>query len=345
MRTAAGRGPDDRTSNDDLPGPATRSHGLRQDDGRLVHEAATYGGGVEVIRLAGVTKRFGSTVALDDLDLTVAPGEVRGFLGPNGSGKSTAIRLVLGMLRADAGTVELFGRDPWADAAELHRRLAYVPGDVNLWPTLTGGEVIDLLGRLRGGLNEKRRADLIERFELDPTKRARTYSKGNRQKVALVAALASDVELLVLDEPTAGLDPLMEAVFTRCIDEFRDHGRSVLLSSHILAEVEQLCDAVSIIRAGHIVEEGSLAELRHLTRTSVTAEVDLVPEGLAAIDGVHHVRVEGHRVSFQVDTPQLGTALATLGEAGIRTLTSQPPTLEELFLRHYGDRVEPTSGK
>jgi ABC-2 type transport system ATP-binding protein len=293
----------------------------------------------KVIDIAGLTKTFGKTRALDELDLTVPPGEVHGFLGPNGSGKSTTIRVLLGLLRADAGTVKLFGKDPWRDAAELHRRLAYVPGDVNLWPNLSGGEVIDLLGRLRGGLDEKRRALLIERFELDPTKKSRTYSKGNRQKVALVAALAADVELLILDEPTSGLDPIMEAVFTDCIDDFKDDGHSVLLSSHILAEVERLCDRVSIIRAGHTVESGTLSELRHLTRTSVSAELAKTPSGLADLAGVHALDVAGNRVVFEVDTPQLGAALAALGEFDIRSLTSQPPTLEELFLRHYGDEV------
>jgi ABC-2 type transport system ATP-binding protein len=295
------------------------------------------------IAVSGLVKDFGPrTRALDHLDLQVETGEVHGFLGPNGAGKSTTIRVLLGLLRADAGTVRLFGGDPWRDAADLHRRLAYVPGDVNLWPGLSGGEVIDLLGRLRGGLDEKRRSRLIERFELDPTKKGRTYSKGNRQKVALVAALASDVELLVLDEPTSGLDPLMEAVFTECIDEFRDEGRSVLLSSHILAEVERLCDRVSIIRAGRTVETGTLSELRHLTRTSVAAELDDVPP-LDGLDGVHDLVVEGRRVRFEVDTDDLGPAIATLARGGIRSLTSQPPTLEELFLRHYGDDLQDAS--
>jgi ABC-2 type transport system ATP-binding protein len=297
---------------------------------------------MDVIEIEGLRKTFGSTVALDGLDLGVRTGEVHGFLGPNGAGKSTTIRVLLGLLRADAGTVRLFGGDPWRDAAALHRRLAYVPGDVKLWPGLCGGEVIDLLGRLRGGLDEKRRARLVERFELDPTKKGRTYSKGNRQKVALVAALASDVELLVLDEPTSGLDPLMEAVFTDCIDEFRDEGRSVLLSSHILAEVERLCDRVSIIRAGRTVETGTLTELRHLTRTSVAAELDDVP-ALDGLAGVHDLVVEGRRVRFEVDTDELGPAIAALGRSGIRTLTSQPPTLEELFLRHYGDDLQDAS--
>ena len=293
----------------------------------------------DVIDITGLTKRFGSTLALDGLDLSVSRGEVHGFLGPNGAGKSTTIRVLLGLLRADGGRVSLFGGDPWKEAAALHRRLAYVPGDVTLWPNLSGGEVIDLLGRLRGGLDRGRRDALVQRFELDPTKKGRTYSKGNRQKVALVAALAADVDLLVLDEPTSGLDPLMEAVFTQCVDEFRNEGRSVLLSSHILAEVERLCDRVSIIRGGRTVESGTLAELRHLTRTSVSAELERVPDGLAALPGVHDLVVEGQRVAFEVDSDRLGGALERLTTGGVRTLTSQPPTLEELFLRHYGDEA------
>ena len=290
-----------------------------------------------VIDVQGLVKRFGRATALDGLDLQVTPGEVHGFLGPNGAGKSTTIRVLLGLLRPDGGTTRLFGSDPWRDAAALHRRLAYVPGDVSLWPTLTGGEVIDLLGRLRGGLDPQRRDALVERFELDPTKKARTYSKGNRQKVALVAALAADVELLILDEPTSGLDPLMEAVFTEQVEAFREQGHTVLLSSHILAEVERLCDRVSIIRAGRTVEAGTLTELRHLTRTSVSAEVGGPVDGLAGLPGIHDLEVEGSRVRFQVDSEHVGDAVEVLARAGIRTLTSQPPTLEELFLRHYGD--------
>jgi len=292
------------------------------------------------IRVAGLVKKFGSVRALDGLDLDVHAGEVHGFLGPNGSGKSTTIRVLLGMLRANGGEVRLFGGDPWRDAAALHRRLAYVPGDVNLWPSLTGGEAIDLLGRLRGGLDEGRRRALTERFDLDPTKKARSYSKGNRQKVALVAALAADVELLVLDEPTSGLDPLMEAVFQSCIEEFRSGGRTVLLSSHILAEVEDLCDRVSIIRSGRCVESGTLSQLRHLTRTSVSAELAQPPAGLEDLPGVHDLVVQGNRARFEVDTSALNGAIAVLGRAGLRSLVSQPPTLEELFLRHYGDRIE-----
>ncbi|MFC4784942.1 ATP-binding cassette domain-containing protein [Nocardioides sp. MAHUQ-72] len=289
------------------------------------------------IEIAGLVKTFGNTRALDGLDLVVEQGQIHGFLGPNGSGKSTTIRVLLGMLRKDAGEARLFGGDPWRDAAELHRRLAYVPGDVNLWPNLTGGEVIDLLGRLRGGVDPKRRDELVERFELDPTKKGRSYSKGNRQKVALVAALASDVELLVLDEPTSGLDPLMESVFQEHVDAFRDSGHTVLLSSHILAEVEELCDRVSIIRAGRTVESGTLGDLRHLTRTSVHAELRDVPVGLDALPGIHDLAVDGTRARFEVDTAELDHALAVLLRYGVRSLASQPPTLEELFLRHYGD--------
>jgi ABC-2 type transport system ATP-binding protein len=289
------------------------------------------------ISVSGLVKTFGQTRALDGLDLTVQTGEVHGFLGPNGAGKSTTIRVLLGLLRADAGTATLLGGDPWRDAVNLHRRLAYVPGDVSLWPNLSGGEVIDLLGRLRGGLDEKRRKDLLERFDLDPKKKGRSYSKGNRQKVALVAALASDVELLILDEPTSGLDPLMESVFQDCINEERQSGRTVLLSSHILAEVEALCDRVSIIRLGRTVETGTLAELRHLTRTAITADLVSPPNGLTALPGVHDLKVDGTRVSFDVDTKDLDQVLRQLTQVGVRSLTSQPPTLEELFLRHYAD--------
>jgi ABC-2 type transport system ATP-binding protein len=291
------------------------------------------------ISTSGLVKTFGPTRALDGLDLTVNTGEVHGFLGPNGAGKTTTIRILLGLLRADSGQARLLGGDPWRDAVGLHRRLAYVPGDVTLWPNLSGGEVIDLLGRLRGGLNPKRRDDLLERFDLDPRKKARTYSKGNRQKVALIAGLASDVELLLLDEPTAGLDPLMEATFREVIREELQSERTVLLSSHILAEVEALCDRVSIIRAGRIVESGTLADLRHLTRTSVTAELAAPPDGLTTLAGVHNLEVDGTRVRFQVDSPRLDEALRRLTAVGVRSLTSQPPTLEELFLRHYDDRA------
>ncbi|WP_028660783.1 ABC transporter ATP-binding protein [Nocardioides insulae] len=298
----------------------------------------------DVIEIRGLVKTFGRFRALDELDLTVAQGEVHGFLGPNGAGKSTTIRVLLGLLRRDSGTATVFGEDVWSESVSIHRRLAYVPGDVSLWPNLSGGEVIDLLGQMRGGLRADRREELLEAFELDPRKKARTYSKGNRQKVALVAALAADVELLILDEPTSGLDPLMEATFQRCVREFCDRGGTVLLSSHILGEVEELCDRVSIIRTGRIVETGTLAELRHLTRTSVRAELAAPAAGLGELAGVHDLIAEGRRVSFSAETDALDAAIGQLSEAGIRTLTSQPPTLEELFLRHYGDILEDEPG-
>ncbi|WP_255949029.1 ABC transporter ATP-binding protein [Streptomyces odontomachi] len=298
----------------------------------------------KAITASGLHKSFGRTHALDGLDLAVETGEVHGFLGPNGSGKSTTIRVLLGLLRADQGAAQLLGRDPWRDAVELHRRVAYVPGDVTLWRNLSGGEVIDLYGRLRGGLDKARRATLIDRFELDPTKKGRTYSKGNRQKVALVAAFASDVDVLILDEPTSGLDPLMEEAFQVCVEEERDRGRTVLLSSHILSEVETLCDRVSIIRGGRTVESGSLADLRHLTRTSVTAELAGEPGRLAELPGVHDLEVQGRRVKLQVDTDKLDAVLRSLTESGVRTLTCTPPTLEELFLRHYQDDAAGSDG-
>jgi ABC-2 type transport system ATP-binding protein len=286
------------------------------------------------IEIRALRKSFGRTVALDGLDLTVRQGEVHAFLGPNGAGKTTTLRILLGLLRKDAGHAGLLGGDPWRDAVPLHRRLAYVPGDVTLWPALTGGEIIDLLGRLRGGLDPKRRQDLTERFELDPAKKARAYSKGNRQKVALIAALASDAELLLLDEPTSGLDPLMEATFRDCITGERQHGRTVLLSSHILAEAEALSDRVTIIRDGRAVETGTLAELRHLTRVSVDAQTSR-PADLAGLAGVHDLVTDGLRVRAQVDQVALDDVLGRLHQAGVRTLTCRPPTLEELFLRHY----------
>ncbi|TDC54036.1 ABC transporter ATP-binding protein [Actinomadura sp. KC345] len=291
------------------------------------------------IDVSGLVKTFGRTRALDGLDLRVRTGEVHGFLGPNGAGKSTTIRILLGLLRADAGTARLLGGDPWKDAVRLHRRIAYVPGDVDLWPNLTGGQAIDMLSRLRGGLDRARRDDLCDRFDLDTSKKGRTYSKGNRQKVALVAALASDTELLILDEPTAGLDPLMEAVFQECIVEAKAAGRTVLLSSHILAQVEKLCDRVSIIRLGKVVESGELGRMRHLTRTTIEAETGRPATGLSELTGVHNVRAEDGRVRFDVDGEHVGAVVQRLAEFDIRSLVSQPPTLEQLFLRHYGEEL------
>jgi ABC-2 type transport system ATP-binding protein len=290
---------------------------------------------MNAISVSALSKSFGETRALDGLDLSVRRGEVHGLLGPNGAGKTTTLRILLGLMRADDGDVRLLDGDPWRDAVALHRRLAYVPGDVTLWPELSGGEVIDLLGRMRGGLDPRRRADLLDRFDLDPRKKCRTYSKGNRQKVALVAALASDVELLLLDEPTAGLDPLMETIFREYIREERQTGRTVLLSSHILAEVEAVCDRVTIIRSGRVVEVGTLADLRHLTRTSIKSELASPPDGLDGLPGVHDLQVDGTRVHCQVDPAALDELLRHLTAAGVRSLVSQPPTLEEVFLRHY----------
>ncbi|GIG39155.1 ABC transporter ATP-binding protein [Cellulomonas phragmiteti] len=293
-----------------------------------------------VIDVHGLSKSFGRFRALDGLDLQVERGQVHGFLGPNGAGKSTTIRVLLGLLRADAGTVRLLGGDPWAHVVALHRRLAYVPGDVSLWPGMTGGEAIDLLGALRGGLDERRRAELLDRFELDPTKRGRQYSKGNRQKVAIVAALASDVELLVLDEPTSGLDPLMESVFQEVIGEAKARGTTVLLSSHILAEVESLADRLSIIRDGRVVQSGTLADLRGRTRTTIHATLARTPDA-TTLATLGSARLDGDRLTATVDPTRVGDAMAALTPYGLTTLTVAPPSLESLFLRLYGDDEGP----
>lgn len=292
-----------------------------------------------LIAARALRKSFGRTLALDGLDLSVDAGEIHGFLGPNGAGKTVTMRILLGLLRPDGGDATVFGADPWRDAVTLHRRLAYVPGDTNLWPNLTGGEIIDVLGRLRGGLDPARRAELIDRFDLEPGRRARTYSKGNRQKVALVAALASDAELLVLDEPTAGLDPVMEAVFQDVLLDARRHGRTVLLSSHVLGEVEKVCDRVTIIRHGRTVESGTLDELRAFTRTTVTTQVAGDATALATVAGVHGLRVDGAHVTFDVDATALDAVLRHLAALGVRSLACHPPTLEDLFLRHYGEEL------
>lgn len=297
-------------------------------------EVVLMGASDVVIQAEQLTKSYGRFQALKGVDLTVTRGEVHGFLGPNGAGKSTTIRVLLGLLRASSGTVQVLGGDPWKDVVELHRRLAYVPGDVSLWPGMTGGEAIDLLGSLRGGLDEKRRKDLIERFELDPTKRGRQYSKGNRQKVAIVAALASDVELLILDEPTSGLDPLMENVFQEVIGEAKARGTSVLLSSHILSEAESLADRLSIIRDGKIVQTGTLTELQKGARTTIHATVSQpIPE--SALQRLKDAHVDGLRVTASVDAAKVGDAMAQLTPLGITALTVEPPSLESLFLRLY----------
>ena len=289
-----------------------------------------------VIVAENLTKTFGDFHALDGLDLSIDAGEVHGFLGPNGAGKSTTIRILLGLLRHTSGHVRLFGRDPWRDAVALHRRLAYVPGDVDLWPGLTGGEIIDTFLRLRGTYDRTRRDELVERFALDPRKKARTYSKGNRQKVALISALASDVDLLLLDEPTSGLDPLMEVVFQDVIAEATERGTSVFLSSHILAQVEALADRISIIRDGRIVETGTLSELRHMTRTTMEMETASPARPLAELDGVHGFRTDGARAVFEVDGERVDEVLRAAAALGIRSLLAHPPTLEQILIRHYG---------
>ncbi|OLT45537.1 ABC transporter ATP-binding protein [Cellulosimicrobium sp. CUA-896] len=295
-----------------------------------------------VIDVHGLTKSYGRFPALTGLDLVVERGQVHGFLGPNGAGKSTTIRVLLGLLRADGGTVRLLGEDPWSDVVALHRRLAYVPGDVSLWPGMTGGEAIDLLGSMRGGLDEERRAELVERFELDPTKRGRQYSKGNRQKVAIVAALASDAELLILDEPTSGLDPLMEAVFQDVIGEAKQRGATVLLSSHVMAEVETLADRLSIIRDGRVVRTGTLTDLRGDARTTVHAVLERVPDG-RTLAALHEVRLDGRTLSATIESDRIGQAMTVLTGYGLVSLTVEPPSLESLFLRLYDDAPS-TSG-
>jgi len=285
-----------------------------------------------IIEVTGLTKNFGRTRALDALDLTVRTGEVLGFLGPNGAGKSTTIRVLLGLIKASAGRAEVFGLDPWTRSVDIHRRLAYVPGDVNLWPGLSGGETIDLLTGLRGGADTALRADLIDQFEFDPRTRARNYSKGNRQKVALIAAFARPAELYVFDEPTSGLDPVMEAVFRRQVERVKGDGATVLLSSHILSEVEELCDRVTIIRAGSTVETGTLTDLRHLTRTTFHAITDA---DVSRIPGVHSLRAEGDKTVFDVDAGAIPAVLAALAAMGVSGLTVAPPSLEDLFLSHY----------
>ena len=292
---------------------------------------------MSVIEIENLTKFYGKFQALDEINFNIEQGEVFGFIGPNGAGKTTTLRILLGLLHKDEGKVQLLGEDPWRDAVKLHRRLAYVPGEVNLWPSLTGGEVIDLIGRLRGGFKTERREELLERFKLDPTKKCSAYSTGNKQKVALIAALVSDVELYIFDEPTLGLDPLMEGVFRQCVNELKHADKTVLLSSHILSEVEALCDRVSIIRDGKIIETGTFTELRHLTRTSITVDTIQPISGLEDMEGVHNLNVDGTHAHFSVDTEKIGIILRCLIPFGVQSLLSAPPTLEELFIRYYGD--------
>ncbi|WP_394121005.1 ATP-binding cassette domain-containing protein [Planococcus donghaensis] len=288
-----------------------------------------------VLRTVDLTKKFGDFAALDGVNIEVGEGEIYGFIGPNGAGKSTTLRVLLGILKATDGRAEIFGKDSWKDAVEIHKRVAYVPGDINLWPNLTGGEVIDLFVKLRGGNNLDWRQELIQKFDLDPTKKCRTYSKGNRQKVALIAAFSSDVDLYVLDEPTSGLDPLMERVFQEYAMEAKKQGKSILLSSHILSEVEKLCDKVAIIREGKIIETGTLKELRHLTGTILLVETKEPIAGLEELNGVSGIQQKGSALSFQVETSEVDNVIRYISRFGVSRIESSPPTLEELFMRHY----------
>lgn len=295
---------------------------------------------MSMLRTVNLTKKFGSFTALDGVNMEVYEGEVYGFIGPNGAGKSTTIRILLGILKATKGKAEIFGKDAWKDAVEIHRRIAYVPGDVNLWPNLTGGEVIDLFMKMNGSTNREKRNKYIEMFDFDPTKKCRTYSKGNRQKVALIAAFASDAELFIFDEPTSGLDPLMENIFQQCVLEAKNEGKSILLSSHILSEVEKLCDRVGIIRQGKIIETGTLDELRHLTRTNLTIQTKEKITSLGDLKGIHNVEEKKDgKFSFQVDTEEMDAVIRYISKFGVIKLESAPPTLEDLFLRHY-ERTE-----
>ncbi|MCS0787504.1 ABC transporter ATP-binding protein [Cytobacillus pseudoceanisediminis] len=290
---------------------------------------------MSLLKVTSLTKKFGKFTALNGVNLELNAGEVLGFIGPNGAGKSTTIRVLLGILKATGGEVKLFNKDAWQDAVDIHKRVAYVPGDVNLWPNLTGGEVIDFFIKLNGTANKAKREELIEKFDLDPSKKCRTYSKGNRQKVALVSAFSSDADLFILDEPTSGLDPLMEKVFQDCVMEVKRQGKSVLLSSHILSEVEKLCDRVSIIRQGKIIESGTLNELRHLTRTQMLVDTSMPITGLLDLPGIHEIQESEHGMSFQVDTMQMDAVIRHISQFGIIRLESAPPTLEDLFMRHY----------
>lgn len=287
------------------------------------------------LETVNMSKKFGKFTALDGIDLKVNEGEVFGYIGPNGAGKTTTIRILLGILQATNGSAGVFGMDAWRDAVEIHKRIAYVPGDVNLWPNLTGGEVIDLFVSLRGKHDKERRKKLLRLFDLDPSKKCRTYSKGNRQKVALVAAFASNADLYILDEPTSGLDPLMEQVFQECVLELKKSGKGIFLSSHIMSEVEKLCDRIGIIREGKLVETGTLAEMRHLTRVTMNIETETKVEELSKVKGVHGISERENTLSFQVDSTEINGVISYIAKFGVKKLESMPPTLEDLFMRHY----------
>lgn len=297
---------------------------------------------MSIVEVKGLTKKFGHFTALDNINLSINEGEIYGFIGPNGSGKSTAIRVMLGMLKPTSGAVQIFGKDAWKDAVEIHKRIAYVPGDANLWPNLTGGEVIDLFLKMRGNGNRTKRDELIERFDLDPSKKCRTYSKGNRQKIALISAFSSEADLYILDEPTSGLDPLMEKLFQECVVDVKNAGKSVLLSSHILSEVEALCEKIAIIRQGKIIETGTLSDMRHLTGTNLTIQTKTPIPNLSNMKGVYHLLEVGSELSFQVDSEEMDAVIRYVSTFGISKLESAPPTLEDLFLRHYQGEEEST---
>jgi polyether ionophore transport system ATP-binding protein len=286
-------------------------------------------------RTEDLSKTFGATAALVSLNIEIPQGEVLGYLGPNGAGKTTTLRLLLGLIGATSGRAEIFGVDCQADPVEAHRRVAYVPGEVNLWPSLTGEETLHLLGRVQGHVDVAYRDLLIERFEFDPSKKVRAYSKGNRQKLILIAGLMTRADLLLLDEPTSGLDPLMERAFRECVADARERGQTVFLSSHILSEVEALCDRIAILRAGHLVEVGTMEQMRHLSALQVEAELDGTPPDVSNVPGVSGVQVDGNRLRCQV-TGSVEPLLVVLAAAGVHHLVSREPSLEELFLAHYG---------
>lgn len=290
---------------------------------------------MSIIEVKNLQKKFGKFEALSDVSFSVEPGEITGFIGPNGAGKSTTIRILLGIIKKSGGSAKIFGKDVWKDRQEIHKRTSYVPGDVALWNNLSGGEIIDVFMKLHGSGNKAKRDELIERFELDPKKKAKNYSKGNRQKVGLISALAVESDLYLFDEPTSGLDPLMESIFQEEVKKIKEEGKAVLLSSHILSEVERLADKIVIIRQGEIVESGSLDEMRHLTHSVITLESDKDLTPLATMEGVHDFSQEKDQAEFSVDHEHLNEVLRTAATIGIRNIQSAPPTLEDLFIRHY----------
>lgn len=289
----------------------------------------------KLVEVKGLQKNFGQFQALKDVSFEVNAGEVLGYIGPNGAGKSTTIRILLGIIRATQGKVQIFGKDVWQDSIEIHKKIAYVPGDVYLWPNLSGGETIDLFLKLHGAINQEKRDQLIKKFDLNPKKKVRSYSKGNRQKIALIAALATEAELYIFDEPTSGLDPLMEAVFQEEVKALKAAGKAIILSSHILSEVEKLADRVAVIRKGEIVETGTLDDLRHLTRYQYKVETEQEAVGLKELSSVHDLQIKENEATFQADSDAIDEILKTLLLYGVKKLEATPPTLEDLFMRYY----------